>query len=250
MSLSGAAALEAQDLRRDVLAGHVTVLGGAAVVGATVAVLAVGASAEIRPQTARTDAEGRWFLAVQEGPGQYVVHVTAIGMRPAQDTASRTGRRGPIIVDFRLEPIPVVLSALTVVARPRPPREIVAEDQAALDLTTNNFFYPGAIAVADRGDLATIAASASGMMLLPDGGGPGGFSVLGLSADQNRATLNGAPFGGADLPRDAYARTNVVATSYDVSRGGFSGGQVSILINRGGNNHSRMAHVTLDAPAL
>src|SRR5690349_15767174 len=81
--------LWAQQLKRDVLAGHVTGPSGDPVPGAQVGVLAVGAPADARPQVARTDIEGRWLLAVQEGPGTYVVRVQALGMQPAVDTARR-----------------------------------------------------------------------------------------------------------------------------------------------------------------
>src|SRR5690348_14642554 len=53
-------------------------------------------------------------------------------------------------------------------------------------------------------------------------------------------------FGGGDIPRDAMVATRVASTSYDVSRGGFSGGQLSISANSGGNFSQRLAHVTFD----
>src|SRR5262245_3441993 len=71
-------AASAQQMERDVLAGHITGPNGA-VQGATISVTAVGAPAGTIPQTARSDAEGRWLVAVQEGPGEYTVRVTAIG---------------------------------------------------------------------------------------------------------------------------------------------------------------------------
>jgi hypothetical protein len=249
--LPTAPSLFAQDLQRDILAGHVSGPGGNPVANAVVSVLAVGAPAGTRPQTARTDAEGRWLIAVQEGPGEYVVRVNMIGMAPAQATATRVAPRTPILVNFRLEPVPVTLAEVNVVARqrPRPPREDVAPDLASAEAGTNAF--RGAIAMADQGNLAAMAASANGVTLLPDaGGGPPSFSVLGLSADQNRVTLNGASFGGGDIPRDAFVATAVAPTSYDVSRGGFSGGQLAITAYPGGNFYNRMAHVTLDAPSL
>jgi hypothetical protein len=251
-ALPAAPSLSAQDVQRDILAGRVTGPGGDRVAGAVVSVVAAGAAAGTRPQTARTDNEGRWLIAVQEGPGEYVVRVNMIGMAPAQATATRTLPRTPILVNFRLEPVPVTLAEVNVVARhrPRPPREIVAADQASAEVETNTHFA-GAIAMADRGNLATMAASANGVTLLPDaGGGPPSFSVLGLSADQNRVTLNGAQFGGGDIPRDAIVGTAVAPTSYDVSRGGFSGGQLAITAYPGGNFYNRMAHLTLDAPSL
>ena len=42
-------------------------------------------------------------------------------------------------------------------------------------------------------------------------GGLPGFSVLGLSPDQNRITLNGLSFGGGDIPRDATVMTRVAS---------------------------------------
>jgi len=244
----------AQDLQRDILAGRVTEPGGDPVAGALVSVVAAGAAAGTRPQTARTDAEGRWLIAVQEGRGEYVVRVNMIGMAPAQAAATRIAPRTPILINFRLEPVPVTLAEVNVVARQRsrPPREIVAEDQASAERYTNAMVtFTSAIATADQGTLAALAASATGVTLLPDAaGGPPGFSVLGLSADQNRVTLNGAQFGGGDIPRDAVLGTTVAPTSYDVSRGGFSGGQLAITTYGGGNFYNRMAHVTLDAPSL
>src|SRR5678815_2011151 len=88
--------------QRDVLAGHITGPNGP-VPGATVSVLAANAPAGTFAQTARTDSEGRWLVAVQEGTGDYVVRVTAIGMVPKSVTAKRGEARKPIIVDVKME---------------------------------------------------------------------------------------------------------------------------------------------------
>src|SRR4029077_3165093 len=133
--------------------------------------------------------------------------------------------------------------------RQRPPRQDAAPDRVGSDRGTDGFV--GAIAVGDQGNLAAMAASVPGVTLVPDAtGGLPGFSVLGLSPDQNRVTLNGLSFGGGDIPRDALVMTRVASTSFDVSRGGFSGGQLSVSANSGGNFTTRLAHVTLDAPSL
>src|ERR1700754_4669376 len=78
----------AAQVQRDVLAGHVYGPNGP-VSGATVSVLAVGAPPGTFPQTARSDAEGRWLVAVQDGTGEYTVRATAIGMVPKQTMAKR-----------------------------------------------------------------------------------------------------------------------------------------------------------------
>src|SRR5262245_8710661 len=243
-------AQQTQQMQRDVLAGHITGPSGP-LQGAMVSVTPVGAPAGAPPQTARADIEGRWLIAVQEGPGEYVVRATAIGMVPKTTTAKRGEPRKPIIVDLKLEAAPVALETVRVVEarRPRPPRQEMQPDRVGSDRPADGF--AGAVAVADQGNLAAMAASVPGVFLVPDAnGGVPGFSVLGLSADQNRVTLNGMSFGGGDLPRDAFVVTRVASTSYDVSRGGFSGGQLSVIAGSGGNFSARLAHVTFDAPSL
>ena len=172
-------------------------------------------------------------------------------MKPAQTTAKRGEPRKPIIVDIHMEAAAVALDAVRVTEarRPRPPRENGAPERVGSDRPTDGF--AGAVAVGDQGNLASMAASVPGVTLVPDAsGGLPGFSVLGLSPDQNRVTLNGLSFGGGDIPRDALVMTRVASTSFDVSRGGFSGGQLSVSANSGGNFTTRLAHVTFDAPSL
>ena len=63
--------------------------------------------------------------------------------------------------------------------------------------------YSAGMLMADR-DPAAMAASLPGVLLVPGlDGGPDGFSVLGLGADQNSVTLNGMQVGANGLPRDA-----------------------------------------------
>jgi hypothetical protein len=233
-----------------VLAGHITGPRGP-VFGATITVLPAGAPAGTFGQTARTDAEGRWLVAVQDGTGEYVVRVRAIGMTPTETTAKRGEPRRPIIVDVRMEAVVLALDAVRVVAdkRTRPPRQDVAPDRVGSDRVTDGF--AGAVAVGDQGNLAAMAASVPGVTLVPDAnGGVPGFSVLGLSPDQNRVTLNGLSFGGGEIPRDALVVTRVASTSYDVSRGGFSGGQLSVTASAGSNFTTQLAHITFDSRAF
>src|SRR6185436_17264452 len=80
--------------------------------------------------------------------------------------------------------------------------------------------------------------------------GPPGFSVLGLGAEQNATTLNGLNFLGSDLPRDANVSSNLATSPYDVSRGGFSGGQLNVRATPGSNFVSRNMSMNVDAPRL
>jgi hypothetical protein len=101
------------------------------------------------------------------------------------------------------------------------------------------------------GDLAAMAASLPGVQSVPgQDGGADGYSVLGLGADQNNATLNGMQFGGSSLPRDAMVSSSVTTSPYDVSRGGFSGAQMSLRSRSGSNFKTRGMSLNVDAPQM
>jgi hypothetical protein len=95
-----------------------------------------------------------------------------------------------------------------------------------------------------------MAATLPGITLIPGADGVNGISVLGLSVDQNNITLNGLNFNGTDLPRDATTQTRVTTSSFDPSRGGFSGAQIALRTNSGSNYVTRSLHQTVDAPGL
>src|SRR6185503_11689951 len=90
-----------------------------------------------------------------------------------------------------------------------------------------------------------------GVQLIPGAEGtPNGFSVLGLTDDQNATTLNGMAFGGSSLPRDASVSTALVTTPYDVSRGNFSGGLLNVRTQSGTNYSVRTVSTSFDAPQM
>ena len=122
-----------------------------------------------------------------------------------------------------------------------------APDISGTEQSTN----AAAVAANQQGDLNAMAATVPGVTpVLGADGDPAGFSVLGLSSDQNATTLNGSPFGASSLPRDANVSTSVVTTPYDVSRGGFSGAQLNIRTGSGSNYIRRSTSLNFDAPAL
>ena len=92
---------------------------------------------------------------------------------------------------------------------------------------------------------------APGVTLIPSAdGGPAGFSVFGLDAAANSFTLNGLSMNGSTLPRDAAVSTTVATSPYDVSRGGFSGGQVTTRSQSGGNYIVRTMSLTGITPQM
>ena len=240
---------KAQDLQRDILAGHITGPSGA-VAGAMVSVtpgrcdrgrgatdrshrhrrpLARGRSGRLgqlrrsrdgHRDEAGTDDRQAWRAAQAD----HRRHSYGSGRRVARRSSRHGGETSATAA-----------------------RESARRSASGSDRPTDGF--RGRVAVGDQGNLASMAASVPGVTLVPDAsGGLPGFSVLGLSPDQNRITLNGLSFGGGDIPRDALVMTRVASTSFDVSRGGFSGGQLSVSANSGGNFTTRLAHVTLRRP--
>jgi hypothetical protein len=108
-----------------------------------------------------------------------------------------------------------------------------------------------ALSAEQQGELAAMAASLPGVTLIPGADGdPSGYSVLGLTADQNNTTLNGLDFGGSNVPRDAAVSSSMVTAPYDVSRGGFSGGQMNLRSRSGTNFKVRSGSLNLDSPSM
>ena len=244
--------LAAQDAR-DLLRGRVRGPDSAAIRNAIVSIVPEGAAVNAPPHVVRTDSTGNWSITMPGTAPTYAVTVTAIGMTPARVTARRTADGQPIVVNVTMQRAVVQLGTVRVQESRRrpPPREGtgIPVDQTAAERPVD--FAPGAVSASDLGNLASMAASIPGVTLLADAaGGPPAFSVLGLSQDQNSVTLNGMQFSGGDIPRDAVAFTRLNSTSYDASRGGFSGGQLAIASFAGGNFSQQLAHITFDAPSF
>jgi hypothetical protein len=173
---------------------------------------------------------------------------TAIGFQPTRFEVKREVDEDILVADATLGKTAVTLDAVRITAgREKPDRNGNALDAGSREQTINTNNLPLDV----LGDLAAMAATLPGITLIPGAdGGASGISVLGLSADQNNITLNGLNFGGTDLPRDATTQTRVTTSSFDPSRGGFSGAQIALRTNSGTNYTTRSLHQTVDAPSL
>ena len=198
-------------------------------------------------RTARTDKSGRFTITFPGGEGDYFLNVTAIGFAPKRFEVKRTADQDILVADARLTRM-VMLDTMRAVAergrvnRNDKPGDISGNEQAA---------SAAAVSAAQAGDLNAMAASIPGVTPVTGADGdPAGFSVLGLSSDQNTTTLNGQNFGSANIPRDANVTTSLSTTPYDVSRGGFSGGQFNITPGSGSNFIRRSTSLNVDSPKL
>ncbi len=198
-------------------------------------------------RTAKTNKDGRYTIIFSGNDGDYMMSFTGIGFQPTRFEVKREVDEDILIANATLTRMAVKLDAVRVTAgREKPGRNDNQQDVGGRDqvLNTNN------VPIDVLGDLAAMAATLPGVTLIPSADGTSGFSVLGLGADQNNITLNGLNFSGTDLPRDATTQTRVTTSSFDPSRGGFSGAQIALRTNSGSNYKARSIHQTVDAPSL
>ncbi|MEO5902700.1 MAG: TonB-dependent receptor, partial [Gemmatimonadaceae bacterium] len=228
----------------DVIRGRVTGPDSAAI--ENVVITATSVSGNVT-RTARTDRNGRFTLTFPGGDGDYMVSFAALGFAAKRFEVKRAADEDILVADTRLGRIGTILDPVRVTAeRQKVQRNDVQPDLSGTEKTLNNSAVPANM----MGDLAAMAASLPGVQAATGADGSDGYSVLGLGADQNNATLNGMSFGGSSLPRDASVSSSLITSPYDVSRGGFSGGQMSLRTRSGSNFMTRGMSLNVDAPQL
>ncbi len=242
-SASYAPPLVAQQL--DVIRGVISGPDSIPIAGARVTATSLSGNVN---RNARTDTRGRFTITFPGGDGDYFLTVTALGFAPKRFEVKRTADQEVLLADSRLSRVVTQLDEVRVVGnRPRATRDDRTPDIGGSERAIND----GTVGANQAGDLAAMAASLPGVQLVPGAeGDPSGFSVLGLTPDQNNSTLNGQNFGGTNLPRDAGVSSALVTSPYDVSRGGFSGAQFQLRTPSGSNFTSRTMSLNVDAPVL
>ena len=240
--LAGAARVAAGQ-QADVIRGRVQTQQGAPIGGAQVEAVSIPGRVT---RAATADAGGRFTISIAAGDGDYWVTVRALGYAAKRFEVKRLADEQILVADATLATAAASLDAIRIVAdRARPERNGAGGD-AGNEKTVNVTTDPS-----QAGNLAAIAASAPGVQLVPGtDGNPDQFSVFGLGADQNSAALNGLGFGATDIPRDAAVRASLNTSPWDVSRGGFSGAQLSLSTISGSNFSSRAMSSLLNSPIL
>lgn len=228
-------ALDAQT-RTETIRGRVVGDSGRAIIGAEIRVIR---APDRTFKLTNSDHSGRYSVTFQEGTGDYLVHVSAAGWQPVRKRLTQRGGDSTLLLDLLLvSEVAIQLRSIVVRAqRTRPPRvqEFGPGTGAAEALPDG---VPAALSPDQEGDLAALAATL-----------PGG-SVIGVPSNQNQITLNGLAFASDDIPREARTRTRISTSTYDPSRGGFSGSQTAVELATGGIYSLRRGHITLDAPQL
>jgi hypothetical protein len=196
---------------------------------------------------ARTDRNGRFSIAFADGTGDYWVSVAALGFLAKRYEIKRLGDEDVLIADASLAQNATNLEAVRATAsRLRPPRADTSDIGG-----TRHTIAADALTLDQLGDLAAMAATLPGVAYIPGiDGGPSTFSVLGLDASQNQTLLDGSLTSASNLPRDAQTSVSVATSPYDVSRGGFSGGALTIRTAGGNNFYRRTMSSQEQAPQL
>lgn len=225
----------------DVLTGRITGPDGSPVAGARVEAISI--ETEIT-RSVLTGANGRYMILFPDGGGRYLLRVSFIGMATEVRLVTRDPGEELVLLDLTLNPQPIQLDELVVQASP--PGE--AGEQST-ELTQE---LVSRLPLQDL-DPATLALLAAGVIATADSlGGQLGFSVAGMSDLLNQITLDGVILGegGLGVPEEGVRQTLVTTSTFDVSRGGFAGGQVAITTARGSNRHAGSLSYRLDDDAL
>lgn len=229
----------------DIIRGRVTGPDDNPISGAIITATSVSGNVSRR---ARSGRDGRYTIAFPGGDGDYFVMVQAIGFGARRFQVKRTADQEILVADAKLQIAAQNLDTVQIAGE----RNRVNRNQNPADISgTERGVNASALAADQQGDLAAMAASLPGVQFIPGADGdPSGFSVLGLSSDQNQTTLNGLNSSASNLPRDASVSSSLVTTPYDVSRGGFSGGQFNVRSRSGSNFVVRASSLNLDSPML
>ena len=229
----------------DVIRGRVTGPDNRPIEGVQVTATSVSGGVN---RTARTNNDGRFTITFPGGDGDYIVTMNRIGYAQRRFQVKRTADQDILLADAKLNIAAQDLEGVTVQGeRARVNRNSTVPDVGGTERPINT----SALSADQLGDLAAMAASLPGVTLIPGvDGDPSGYSVLGLTQDQNNATLNGLDFGGSNIPRDAGVSSSLVTAPYDVSRGGFSGGQMNLRTRAGTNFKVRSGSLNLDSPSM
>ena len=184
-----------------------------------------------------------------DGGGSYALRASFLGYAPYSATVQRQADEDRLEVTVRLTRNPQILQAVTVRATNNRDAQ---QDRPAPGSTERNL-SPAQLdrLPIDKGDLASVATLAPGVVgTAATDSTPAAFSVSGQPTSQNQITLDGLSFGSGTVPQEAVRSTRVITSTYDVSRGQFTGGQVASTTRGGTNNLQGTVSYALRDPSL
>lgn len=219
----------------DIISGRVTDSLHKPLPGANIEVYSL--ETQVTRRTTSND-KGNYVIIFNDGGGQYRVTVRAIGYTPVILNVSRQSDDDRISLDVRLGAQATKLQDLVSNGARRPDPNAGDRPTAGENARTISGEQALRLPI-DASDLAALAALAPGVITTNGTDSTAAtFSVAGQSAESNSYVINGMTSANGTLPQDAVRTTRVITNTYDVSRGGFAGGQVSVTTKGGSNRVS------------
>lgn len=230
----------------DIIMGRVIGADSVRVGGARIEVTSVETGIT-RRKTAND--RGEFSILFPDGGGSYTLRASFLGYAPFSMSVQRQADEDRLEVVVHLTRNPQVLQAVTVRATNTRDNQ---QDRPTAGSTERNL-SPAQLdrLPVDKGDLASVAALAPGVIgTAATDSTPAAFSVAGQPTSQNQITLDGLSFGSGTVPQEAVRSTRVITSTYDVSRGQFTGGQVASTTRGGTNNLQGTFSYALRDPSL
>ncbi len=228
------AAVSAQDGgAAEVLRGRVLDADGRPIPGVSVTITGLQSKIE---RTTKTNDKGVYTVLFTSAEGEYVVHVRRLGYTPIRQRVLRDEQMGNIVVaDFKLSKSTELASVD--VKGGKAAKEANGKNEKGIgDKTEELDLAQGKLFSLDPSDLSSLMQGMPGVTYIPGKDGkPGTYSVLGADPSENQTVVDGMSFDGNRLPADALSGAMLSKTSFDPSRGGFSGGQMSYSTRSGSN---------------
>ena len=229
----------------DVVRGHVTSDSGKTIVGATVVVTR---GPDRTTQNTTTDSVGNYSVRFDPGTGDYLVFVASPGLKSARRRVQRQSNEHELVANFVLAVDLTVLAAQKVTAD-RPVRASNTLGPTQPETGSSEKFSEGVngqISPTIAGDLNAIATTLPNVTLTPSG-----ISILGSDPTSTLTTLNGMSMAATSIPRAARTETRVTGTTYDATRGGFTGANIDVRLGPGSRSYQRQnGFITFDPRSL
>lgn len=203
-----------------------------------------------RFDSTRTTDNSRFSLVANRDSAGLLLVVRAVGFVAYRQGLVVVPSTTLVTLDIQLARLAPTLATVRVRAQSRPAVERplrAAATPGASEAVVNTGFndaQPG-----ERGDLTTFATIVPGISAASSSAGAG-VSVLGLPPATSSLSLGGAQSYVTRLPRDAPVNLRVTTTTFDVTRGGFSGANIDVAPLQGSNAKFYAARVTADPPFL
>jgi len=230
--------------RSELVRGRVVDDAARAVVGASITITR---APDRRTMQAVTDSVGKFLVRVVDGSGDYLVLVVKEGYLAVRRRVEATSGVGDLVADFILRPTPVLSTVEVRSIRPvRATNTLLSGEPGTGAAERWRDGANGQVAPTLAGDIDALAGTIPGVTRTTDG-----FAVLGSAPSSNLTTMNGFEFPVARVPRAARLETRVTTSTYDATRGGFTGANVDVRLGPGDRNYQRRnAYLAFEPNAL